>query len=322
MKSKKYSFIIPVYNGEKTIERCLNSILEQRCSDYEIIVINDGSTDRTKKIIESYKTVKLINVPNGGQGKARNFGMKNATGKYILFVDADDYIDNNLLFNIDNIVDKNDYDIIKFKYKIESGSHNFIEENLINVRGGVVANCTKFLSKKYYFSIDSAYRKDFLIKNKVLFGEGYIYEDYQFWLKACINAQKGYYLTIPLYTIVKNDESSTNSQRKTSIHYDSFNSAMNACKKIVKEENIIENINYFYRYLLNRFLSYYQKRIPSSLKKPFLKSFVDDMNQFDISTFHNKNYDILLKYDVLKKKKYLFMRLYCYLYIIKNYNRK
>lgn len=321
MKSKKYSFIIPVYNGEKTIERCLNSILEQSCKDYEIIVINDGSNDRTKEIVKKYKGIRLINVENGGQGKARNLGIKKAVGEYILFVDADDYIDEKLLETINNVRDLTKYDLIKYKYSIYNNKLKIIEEDLPNIKGNIIDDSTKLLAKKYYFSVDSAYKREFIIKNKITFGEGYIYEDYEFWLKACIKANKSYVLYKPLYNIIKNENSSTFNNRETDFHFDSFDLSIKACKKIVQNEKLNENINYFYRYLLNRFLSYYQKRVPSSFKKQFLKSFVDDMSEFNIKTFHNKKYDILLKYNVLKEKKYLVMRLYCITYIIKNRKR-
>lgn len=88
------SVIVPVYNGEKTIENCLRSILSQTLENIEIIVINDGSTDNTPEKVKSIKDarIRLISVKNGGQGMARNIGIEEATGEYIGFVDADDTI--------------------------------------------------------------------------------------------------------------------------------------------------------------------------------------------------------------------------------------
>lgn len=86
------SFIIPVYNAEKYISRCIESILALDSSDIEIIVVNDGSQDASRQIIEAYPVV-LINQENAGVSAARNRGIKAAKGKYIAFVDADDYID-------------------------------------------------------------------------------------------------------------------------------------------------------------------------------------------------------------------------------------
>ena len=95
---KKISVIVPVYNVEKYIERCLNSLVKQTIGDIEIIVINDGSPDNSQDIIDKFigkypdKIVSLI-VPNGGVSKARNIGLERATGEYVGFVDSDDFVD-------------------------------------------------------------------------------------------------------------------------------------------------------------------------------------------------------------------------------------
>ncbi len=95
----KYSIIIPVYNAGKTLNRCVKSILNQSFSDYEIILVNDGSKDNSLKICDDfskkYENIKSINKPNGGASSARNKGLDNAVGDYILFVDSDDYVNEN-----------------------------------------------------------------------------------------------------------------------------------------------------------------------------------------------------------------------------------
>ena len=92
----KYSVIIPVYNSEKTVERCLQSLLAQDRNDVEIIVINDGSTDASGALLAEYasdhQNVLLIDQKNSGVSAARNAGIEKATGTYITFVDSDDYV--------------------------------------------------------------------------------------------------------------------------------------------------------------------------------------------------------------------------------------
>ena len=97
----KLSVIVPMYNSEKYIERCINSIINQEMKDIEIILINDGSVDKTKNIVGKYvnkhKNIKLINKEkNEGLSAARNTGIKNATGEYIVFIDSDDEINNGM----------------------------------------------------------------------------------------------------------------------------------------------------------------------------------------------------------------------------------
>lgn len=91
-----YSIVIPVYNGEKTIESTLESIRRQTFSDYEVIIVNDGSTDRSEKVIQQWiandERFHLLTVKNGGPGHARNYGMARMKGTYLIFVDADDHL--------------------------------------------------------------------------------------------------------------------------------------------------------------------------------------------------------------------------------------
>ena len=97
----KFSIIIPVYNVEKYIEKCLISILEQSYSDYEIIVVDDGSKDKSGVICDEfsqkYNQITVIHIPNGGVSNARNIGISKATGEYYWFIDSDDYIKPNSL---------------------------------------------------------------------------------------------------------------------------------------------------------------------------------------------------------------------------------
>lgn len=113
MEDIKLSIIVPVYNCELTIERCIDSILKSKFNKFEILIINDASKDNSKNVIE-YKylnndRIKVINLKqNRGVSFCRNLGIKNAKGKYITFVDADDYITDSMYSNMMNIIYKND----------------------------------------------------------------------------------------------------------------------------------------------------------------------------------------------------------------------
>lgn len=110
------SIIITAYNAEKTIERCLNSILDTKYNDYEIILVNDGSTDNTESVIQLFASekIKYFSKENTGVADSRNFGIEKAKGEYITFVDSDDYVDNNYFEDLDKYI-QNDVDIIKRK---------------------------------------------------------------------------------------------------------------------------------------------------------------------------------------------------------------
>ena len=112
---KKISIIVPVYNSEKYVEKCIDSIIAQKYENKEIIVINDGSTDKTEEKIKKYiDKIKYIKKENTGVADTRNLGIKEATGDYIMFVDADDYIDENLLESIKPYIENN-VEMIKYK---------------------------------------------------------------------------------------------------------------------------------------------------------------------------------------------------------------
>ena len=131
----KFSIIVPAYNGAETLNRCVDSILAQKFQDYEVILVNDGSTDNTKAIIDEYarKDARIIaaHKSNAGVSSARNEGIKSAKGEYIVFIDADDYIDNSYLENFN----KSNADLIICGYTpfgktdIENRPLEFYSEN-------------------------------------------------------------------------------------------------------------------------------------------------------------------------------------------------
>lgn len=119
----KLSIIVPVYNVADYIAKCLDSLLAQDLpqNEYEIIVVNDGSTDNSGDILqqyaEKYANITLINQSNQGLSGARNTGIKHANGEYIQFVDSDDYIEKNVLGGLMKQVEKDDLDVLRFKYQ-------------------------------------------------------------------------------------------------------------------------------------------------------------------------------------------------------------
>ncbi|MBZ5946339.1 glycosyltransferase family 2 protein [Leuconostoc gasicomitatum] len=166
----KYSIIIPVYNVSKYLEEALDSIDHQTFDDYEAIIVNDGSTDDSEKIIDSFiaknKRFKKINIDNSGQGAARNRGVSEAEGDYLIFLDSDDILDIELLNKLNQ--QDADADVIVYDYINFEGTKNnilkknYFPENMVNY--GVVA-------------WNKAYKKSFWDKNVFLFPVGIKYED-------------------------------------------------------------------------------------------------------------------------------------------------
>lgn len=118
MTQIKYSVIIPVYDAQKTLKRCLDSLLQQKREDVEIILINDGSSDRSEEIIQNYKkkfqNIKAVKQENAGVSAARNRGLDIARGTYITFVDSDDYVSQDYFIVMDEAGEREDSDLIVF----------------------------------------------------------------------------------------------------------------------------------------------------------------------------------------------------------------
>lgn len=114
----RFSVIIPAYNAEKTLQRCLDSLIRQDYADYEILLVNDGSTDRSDEICRAFADdtpqIRYFEKENGGVSSARNLGLEHATGDYILFVDSDDYVSNDYFRVLHTAVEKNPADLILF----------------------------------------------------------------------------------------------------------------------------------------------------------------------------------------------------------------
>lgn len=118
--NKLVSVIIPVYNAEKYLEECIDSVINQTYKNIELILINDGSTDNSQDICERYKNkysnINLFNITNHGVSYSRNFGISKSSGEYIIFIDADDYIEKNMIFDLVKIKEEDTTNTIIFNY--------------------------------------------------------------------------------------------------------------------------------------------------------------------------------------------------------------
>lgn len=177
---KKVTIIIPVYNSEKYIGRCLDSIINQSFKDIDILVINDGSKDKSKEIVEEYQSkysnIKLINQDNMGVAKTRNKAIKLVNTKYIMFMDNDDYIDDDYIETYINKIEETKSDIVMGGYKrVNIDKKILFEQRLKNT------NWSKYIVLAPWAKI---YTTEFLVKNNIEFLDYGIGEDVYFNLVA------------------------------------------------------------------------------------------------------------------------------------------
>lgn len=256
----KYSIIIPVYNAEKTLRRCLDSILSQKYKNAEIILINDGSTDDSGRICEhfmqEYPQIRYVCQENQGVSAARNQGLALAAGQYILFVDSDDYISGDYFSNIDKLLKLHDTDLIIFsRYDCKEGEvaetryHAFFsdkQEELICKLSDLI--CKKIINGP----VTKVYKKELIDKYHVDFPVGaYIAEDRAFNIKYSLHIKSLRVIDIPLYYVSLDNEGSLSRKRKegfkeqSKIIWNDVNRAIASCE--LSDENkqhIIDALNF------------------------------------------------------------------------------
>ena len=210
----KYSVIIPVYNVEKYIHRCLKSIISQNYDDLEIIVVDNGSTDSSGSVCDTYaneySNISVYHIENHGVGSARNFGLSKARGEFIYFVDSDDYLVGNLFADFaDKLV--LDLDLAVFSY------YNSFEEDLTEKQrtekslpfkgnyekdGFIKIFKELFLSDMLYTVWNKIYRREFLLENNLSFEQYELGEDVRFNLDVYRKVNKIYLSQVSYYVYV------------------------------------------------------------------------------------------------------------------------
>lgn len=198
------SVIIPVYNCEKYISACLESVLAQSFTDFEVIIVNDGSTDDSQKICAGYETrdtrIVIITQKNSGQGAARNTGIKNASGRYILFADADDTMEKDLLEKTVSAAEKTDSDIVFFDAVAvdENGTRLYDLKHQLKTGNGIPAED----DKRIIFTLPCPWNrliKRTMFTDDLMFPTDTWYEDLRCMSKLCAEAQTYSYIGDILY---------------------------------------------------------------------------------------------------------------------------
>ena len=230
----KVSIIVPVYNVEKYLSKCLNSLVNQTLKDIEIIIVNDGTPDNSQKIIDKYvkeypKKVRSYLKENGGQGSARNFGLTKAKGKYIGYVDSDDYIELDMYEKLYNKALEMEYDVVVCGNTVVDEDYNIIKKennmqfdsNITNILFGKMAVWNKI------------YKKSLIVDNDILFRSNVWYEDLDFTMKTILMANNIGFLNMNLYNyLLRKGSTMNNSNIKRNLEIiDAFEELISFCKQ-------------------------------------------------------------------------------------------
>ncbi len=184
------SIIVPIYNASKYLKKCLDSLVNQTKKELEFILINDGSTDDSESIIKSYEDdrIKYFKRSNHGIGKTRNFGINKSTGKYIMFLDSDDYLKADACEVLYKRIEKEKLDVVVCDfYRVNS---NVLEEKIDDFKNTSLKDNPKLLLDINLAPWNKIYRSDLIKDNKIKFVEDLKYEDAPFVALALLKSKK------------------------------------------------------------------------------------------------------------------------------------
>ena len=322
------SIIIPIYNGEKYLNQCLDSISNQTLKNIEIICVDDGSTDKTSSILKKYSSkdsrFKIITTENNGQGSARNIALKKATGEYVSFVDADDWIELNAIELLFNSAKSRDLDLLFFQMSnyIQS-SDNFVSTDLYDIKSfennGIDENAIfkhedthDFLFEIPVGPVSKLYKRQFLQENNLTFPQGMLFEDNAFFYNAYFHCQKAGFLKKQLYFRRRHEESVTQTfdeskfdiVKATNAVLDVFvnNGVYEYYKEDVINHTFSMNMEWFKKSPLNIRQKFYEKiknefKGFGNLKEDFSENLSDDYKLIFNVVNNNKFYlDFLSEY--------------------------
>ncbi|EPD52348.1 hypothetical protein HMPREF1210_01701 [Paenisporosarcina sp. HGH0030] len=284
-----FSIIVPVYKVEKYLSRCVESLINQTFENIEIILVNDGSPDSCPQICDNYAVkdsrIKTIHKENGGLSDARNFGLRQAHGDYLFFVDSDDYIELDTCEQFLSVLGSNNPDIVVGNAKrIENESVKLMQHQFFN--NSQIVTGEYYLKKElksgtmYMTAWQNLYNKEFLINNKLEFKYGLLHEDEQFTPRVFLKAEKVIATDIVFYNYMIREDSITTVKNKIK----NAEHIMLICEELQKIYSEIENVDL--KLLLN-----------DNLVNKYLTT-------FQVASLHKSEYSYLVNNNFLNNKAY------------------
>jgi len=299
----KLSFIIPVYNTGRFIEKCVMSIIENGIENCEIIIINDGSTDNSMEIInklaEKYSVIHIINQENKGQGAARNTAVNMARGEYVWFIDSDDWIFDGAVQRLISIISQHMPDVVVLNYAVatEDGRYHAIA-NFPKKFAGKMCHPATDVEVFAHVSCWSAppfrlvSKRDILIREQIKFAEGFFYEDHPFAIHLMLIAKKVFISPSISYAYFQRLDSTThNNDRKV---FD-FLHIRRACIEIFNRFGAAEKFMQLVVTYIAPF-NFVQSHVPPSLRQEFMVKLGKDINENEINLLERAGHPLLVDF--------------------------
>ena len=298
----KFSIIIPVYNVEEYLKECLESIINQSFKDFEVICVNDGSTDNSLEILQKYaendERFKVLNQENQGQGVARNNALNIANGEYILFVDPDDFIELNMLEVLNERLDVQNVDVAFFDYQIfgentKTKIVRFMDEMKkifnLNINDNLVFNWQELVKDNFRYTAmmvwNKVYSNKFLKENHIQFAPNKHAEDHIFSISATLLANKISCIKKTLYYYRKRSDSSVN---KVSENNFCIFENIAIVADFLKQNGLYGKYEHDFRNYIVNLCVYHCNKIPTALLSTYIEKTKQLLSNKEFATFKKK----------------------------------
>ncbi len=298
----KVSVIVPIYNVEKYLEKCINSLLSQTLEDIQIILVNDGSKDNSGNIAKEYEKnnndrVIYVEKENGGLSDARNYGLKYATGDFIAFLDSDDYIEKNAYEEMYNKAIEENADYVECDFIWEFPNKIRVDKQY------PYKNKKEMLSFVRVVAWNKLIKRQLIIDNNLEFPKGLRYEDIEFTYKLIPFVNKFAYVDKPFIHYVQREGSIANVQNeRTAEIFTVLDNVIEFYKKNNIYEEYRNELEYNYaRYLLCSSLKRMCKIKDKTIREKLLTESWERLN----SNFPNWKENVILKTVNIGKNKYM-----------------
>ena len=301
--NNKISIIIPVYNVEKYLKQCIESVMNQTYKQLEIILVDDGSKDMSGSICDEYvkkdDRIKVIHKENGGLSSARNAGIQAATGKYIMFLDSDDFLEEYACEILYNEIESRNLDYVMGNYIYTTSEGKKWEYPMFPVKDSFEVSLQDY--KKSFFVMNSVvvnkiFKREFIQKNNFKFVEGAIAEDAIFCSSCYTKSPKSYFLNKIMYNYRQND---TNTSISTNCNKLYFLKLDEAYKLIYHNYKITNNLG-FYRFFCARIMPYFLCKIIDTKELKTDDEIIEVIKMFDWYFKQKDTYHIVIINEGLK----------------------
>jgi glycosyltransferase involved in cell wall biosynthesis len=309
IKMSLISVIIPIYNTEKYLSKCLDSVINQTVNDVEIICINDGSTDGSLSILKEYakkdSRIVIIDKENQGQAAARNTGLQISTGKYISFVDSDDWIEPSLYERSLHLLENEHTELIIFDANIcgdsSTNSNRSMAKYLQTKFHGNVKINSNVILKSSVPPWNKIYRKDIISRYKISFSKGLLYEDNSFHWKYMLQARNAYFLEEKLYNYRIHENSIMHQTKSKASRVEDHFLACLEIFRYMKKYDLLkkygEALPFFFEHCLGVVLANANDPLKSAKIARNVWSKIHIPSDIDvIRALEDKNYDYLIKW--------------------------